>query len=175
MLCQSIAVYLHLAECAISQTHLPLLFLAFLFSKLLKGEFDARMQTQSAQKNPQTLFTIKTFSQPVSASHSLDLFLSFCLFCQSLSLSPPPAFFLSPPHTHLSFILYLLFIVFFFGSACPPKGPLFLSLSQMFFLLLGLFLCPLSFAPPRFCAHLIFHLNTFSVSLPHTHMPLPLS
>lgn len=140
------ADYLHLAECAFSQTHLPLLFLAFLFSKLLKGEFDGRMQT---------LFTTKPFSQ------ALPLFLP--LLSESLTLTSSsllPLF----PLTHLSFILNLPFIVFFSGSACSLKGPFFPSLPQMFFLLLGLLLCR---PPPHFCIHLIFHLNTFSVSLPH--------
>lgn len=141
-------------ECAIFQTHLLLLFLTFLFSKQFKGdlEFEARMQTQSMnRKNRDISLQYKLFliwchwtwrrtSGGLFASH-----ISFSfppLVSDSLSLSPPSALFLSHPRTHLSFILFILFIVSFSGTACPLKGSLFLSLSQMCFLLLRLFLSP---------------------------------
>lgn len=79
------------------------------------------------------------------SSHRLNLFLFLPLVSDSLSLSPPPALFLSPPLTHLSFILFLLFIVSFSGTACPSEGltvPVSCFSSHLDF-----FLFPLSFSP----------------------------
>lgn len=98
------------------------------------------------------------------------LYVSF-FFCSAVRLfvtltSSSPLF-----HAHISLSFSISY------SLCPSLAltvlsgaSLFLSLSQMFFLPLGPFFC-LSHYPHHFCTHLIFHLNTFSVSLLfiHTH------
>lgn len=46
--------------------------------------------------------------------------LSLLFLCRALSLSPPPALFLTAPLTHLGFILFLLFTVSISGTVSPP-------------------------------------------------------
>lgn len=176
LLCQSIAVYLHLAECAVFQTHLLLLVFAF-FSSPNSSEVILRVCSAS-------FVAAQTVSHLVSPEVDGDVWRAVCItrsqslsffcpvLCHALSLSPPPALLFSASLTHLSFILFLLFIV---SSSwlCPS-----LSFSDVFFspfLLLGLLLLPHSHYPTLFCSHFIFHLNTFSLYHSHTHASPPQS
>ena len=77
-------------------------------------------------------------------------------------------------HSHLlrlsfSFILFILFIVSFSGTACPLRGSLFLSLSQMFFLLLRVFLSPLSLSPSLLQSLHFSFKHLLPLSFSHTH------
>lgn len=176
LLCQSIAVYLYLAECAVFQTHLLLLVFAF-FSSPNSSEVILRVCGAS-------FVAAQTVSHLVSPEVDGDVWRAVCItrsqllsffcpvLCHALSLSPPPALLFSASLTHLSFILFLLFIV---SSSwlCPS-----LSFSDVFFspfLLLGLLLLPHSHYPTLFCSHFIFHLNTFSLYHSHTHASPPQS
>lgn len=153
LLCQSIAVYLYLAECAVFQTHLLLLVFAF-FSSPNSSEVILRVCGAS-------FVAAQTVSHLVSPEVDGDVWRAVCItrsqslsffcpvLCHALSLSPPPALLFSTSLTHLSFILFLLFIV---SSSwlCPS-----LSFSDVFFPLssyLGFFSYPTHIIPHSFVA-----------------------
>ncbi len=144
------------------------------------------MQTQSVQrkkknkKKTQTFsYRANCFSSGVSGSgegclegclhHTVSISLSLFSSCVRLSvtLTSSSPLSLSPSHTSQFHSVSPIYCVLLSGTACPPKGSQFLPLSQMFFLPLGL--SSPSHYPPVFCTHFIFHLNTFSLSLSHTH------
>lgn len=137
------AVYLHLAECAMFQTHLPLLFLAFFFSsfffsKQFRGELlvlrrGCRLK-KNTQKKRRRFLTVQTVSHLVSLeverdvcitqSPSLPLvFSSFCVRLPvTLTSSSPLSPLLSPLlHISVSFCFSYLLCPSS-GTACPPKG-----------------------------------------------------
>lgn len=131
LLCQSIAVYLHLAECAVFQTHLLLLVFAFFSSPnssevilSVCGASFVAAQTVSHLVSPEVDGDVWR-AVCITRSQSLSFFCP--VLCHALSLSPPPALLFSASLTHLSFILFLLFIV---SSSwlCPS-----LSFSDVFF------------------------------------------
>lgn len=98
--------------------------------------------------------------------HSLSF---FPLVSGSLSLSPPPVLFRSPSLTHLSFILFLLFIVSFSGTACPLKGSLLCLFVWCFSSHLDIFLFPLSLSPGHFWSFHFSFKHLLPLSLYHTH------
>lgn len=131
LLCQSIAVYLHLAECAVFQTHLLLLVFAF-SSSPNSSEVILRVCGIS-------FVTAQTVSHLVSPEVDGDVWRAVCITrSQSLSFFSAPSCvmlshshllqpFFSQPLSHISVSFCFSYLL------CPPPGSARLFLSQMFF------------------------------------------
>lgn len=130
LLCQSIAVYLHLAECAVFQTHLLLLVFAF-FSSPNSSEVILSVCGAS-------FVAAQTVSHLVSPEVDGDVWRAVCITrSQSLSFSAPSCVMLSHSHLLQPFFsqpLSHISVSFCFSYLlCPPPGSARLFLSQMFF------------------------------------------
>lgn len=177
LLCQSIAVYVHLAECVMFQTHL--LHPPFLFSKQFKGDFSFwNMDADVIRAQTKRKFSLyvcqvrRDVWRDVCITQSQSLSLSPLLESGSLSLSPPPAlsFSLSTSHTSQFHSVSPIYCVLLWNCLSSDGFTV-----PCIFLRCFLFSLFPSHYPIVFCSHFIFHLNTFSLSLFLTRTPLLLS